>query len=325
VLTAAMRAHPAAEWLQQNCGFALGSLAISEEHRAAIAAAGGIDVLTAAMRGHPAAEGVQQGCGFALRRLAWSEEHHPAIAGAGGIGVLIAAMRAHPTAEGVQEECGIALRRLAWSEERRAAILAAGGRVLEGRLGWTQPADTINCELVPGKMYQVGHELPAGGHVKWSVGVAAYDIMVHARFVEKKKMGKGKASSGAEGEGGEASEGVEKAYCKAMKLMDSENGSSDWKEGLKMLRQLRENGEVVGKTSREEYKSTILFDQKRLGDSCDLHRGALICGSYTADAAGILQIALDNSCVASQAAHSLHRRVAVPPPSRRCWRTRVSY
>eukprot|EP01046_Picozoa_sp_COSAG06_P069849 COSAG06_NODE_19248_length_846_cov_2.139224_2_plen_73_part_01 len=73
MLTAAMRAHPAAEGVQQNCGFALGNLAESEEHRAAIAAAGGIDVLTAAMRAHPAAEGVQQNCGYALGILAQSE------------------------------------------------------------------------------------------------------------------------------------------------------------------------------------------------------------------------------------------------------------
>jgi hypothetical protein len=50
VLTAAMRAHPAAEGVQQYCGTALGNLASSKEQRAAIAAAGDIDVLTAAMR-----------------------------------------------------------------------------------------------------------------------------------------------------------------------------------------------------------------------------------------------------------------------------------
>jgi hypothetical protein len=111
-LTAAMRAHPAAEQLQQNCATALGNLALSQEHRAAIAAAGGIDLLTAAMRAHPAAELLQQGCGGALAVLAWSEEHHAAIAAAGGIGVLTAAMRAHPAAEGVQQNCGLALSRL---------------------------------------------------------------------------------------------------------------------------------------------------------------------------------------------------------------------
>eukprot|EP01046_Picozoa_sp_COSAG06_P029386 COSAG06_NODE_2721_length_6387_cov_3.702449_1_plen_254_part_10 len=39
-----------------NWAYALRSLAESEEHRAAIAAAGGIDALTGAMRAHPAAE-----------------------------------------------------------------------------------------------------------------------------------------------------------------------------------------------------------------------------------------------------------------------------
>jgi hypothetical protein len=68
-----MRAHPAAEAVQQCCGLALSMLALSEEHRAAIAAAGGIDLLTAAMRAHPVAEGVQQICGGALRLLALSE------------------------------------------------------------------------------------------------------------------------------------------------------------------------------------------------------------------------------------------------------------
>jgi hypothetical protein len=34
------------------------------------------------------------------------------------------------------------------------------------------------------------------------------------------------------------SEGVEKAYREAMKLMNSDNGSSDWEEGLEMLQQL---------------------------------------------------------------------------------------
>jgi hypothetical protein len=135
------------------------------------------------------------------------------------------------------------------------SMVSGTDKMMEGRLGWTQPRDTVKIELVPGKMRPVDHELPAGGHVKWSVGVAAYDIMVHGRFVEKKKMG--------------------------------------------------------------DDKSTILFDQKRLGDSYDSHHGALICGAYTADAAGTLQIALDNSCVVSLAAHSLHRRVASPRRRRR--------
>jgi hypothetical protein len=48
------------------CGIALGKLAESQEHRAAIAVAGGIDVLTTAMRAHPAAKKVQKYCGRAL-------------------------------------------------------------------------------------------------------------------------------------------------------------------------------------------------------------------------------------------------------------------
>ena len=59
-------------------------LAWSKEHRAAIAAAGGIDLLTAAMRAHPAVGGVQDWCGYALGGLVESEEPRAAIAAAGG-------------------------------------------------------------------------------------------------------------------------------------------------------------------------------------------------------------------------------------------------
>jgi len=61
--------------------------------------------------------------------------------------------------------------------------------ILEGRLGWTQPSDTQKVELAAGQTQQVEHKLDAGDHVKWSVGVAAYDIHIHARFVQKKNSG----------------------------------------------------------------------------------------------------------------------------------------
>ena len=114
--------------VQQWCGFALCNLAQSQEQRAAIAAAGGIDVLTAAMRAHPAVGGVQDWCGYALGGLAESEEPRAAIAAAGGIDVLIVAMRAHPAAV---QWCGYALGRLAagWRSQRSTTALRLQQRV----------------------------------------------------------------------------------------------------------------------------------------------------------------------------------------------------
>jgi hypothetical protein len=58
--------------------------------------------------------------------------------------------------------------------------------VLQGRCGWTKSVATTKVELAAGANRTEEFSLSSGESVQWSVGVAAYDILVQARFLEKK-------------------------------------------------------------------------------------------------------------------------------------------
>ena len=61
--------------------------------------------------------------------------------------------------------------------------------IIESRLGWTQQKDQHSMHLAARQAQQVERHLAAGEKVQWSVSIEAYDIMVHARFLQRKNSG----------------------------------------------------------------------------------------------------------------------------------------
>lgn len=91
-------------------------------------------------------------------------------------------------------------------------------------------------ELAAGAMRTVECALHAGERVRWVIGVASYNILIDARFRERKGGG---------------------------------------------------------------VNQRILFDRKRLGDEYQQDQ-SWACGMFTAEAAGTLDLNLDNTCAPSQ-------------------------
>jgi hypothetical protein len=104
--------------------------------------------------------------------------------------------------------------------------------VLDGRCGWTSSSLMTKIDLAPGQLMDKHHRMSAGASIHWSVGVAAHEVLVQARFVP-----------------------------------------------------------TSGITQQ------MIFSEKLLGDASKSHQGSWICGNFTADAAGTLEIHLNNSCV----------------------------
>jgi hypothetical protein len=90
-LLAAMRAHPAAEGMQDSCLTLLNRLTLVEETRRAAAAAGAVTLVAAALRAHSGSVHVRNGAWIALSFLV-DDEEASAVAEAVEAGVLVAAV-----------------------------------------------------------------------------------------------------------------------------------------------------------------------------------------------------------------------------------------
>jgi hypothetical protein len=59
--------------------------------------------------------------------------------------------------------------------------------ILESSIGWTTPAERTPVTVAPGEIKHIKWEFPVAGRVTWSIGVAAYEIHTHARFVKNQR------------------------------------------------------------------------------------------------------------------------------------------
>lgn len=101
VAVAALRDHPKDESVQDNGLSVLWNVSVSQAHKDAVVAAGGVELAAAALRTFARHVGVQESGLGLLRNLMDSSIHKDSVAEAGGVLGAVRALRTHPNSERV--------------------------------------------------------------------------------------------------------------------------------------------------------------------------------------------------------------------------------